>query len=61
MAETMMTLFFGHPGIAFSYRHSCNGRRFSVLHRSRGGTVNPAEIAALGHALRTGLRRIGAS
>ena len=62
MAETMMTLFFGHPGIEFGYRHTRNGLRFSLLRHGRdGGATAPAEIAALGTALRSGLKRIGAS
>ncbi|HDT13742.1 MAG TPA: ATP-binding protein [Candidatus Aminicenantes bacterium] len=62
MAATMMTLFFGHPGIDFAYRHTRNGSRFSLRRRGRrDGSADPAEIAALGAALRTGLTRIGAS
>ena len=62
MAETMMMLFFGHPGIDLGYRHTRNGLFFSMLRHGRGGgTVDPAEIAALGDALRSGLKRIGAS
>jgi hypothetical protein len=61
MAETMMTLFFGHPAIDFAYRHTRNGSRFSLSRRGRGGgPTDPAEITALGDALRRGLRRIGA-
>ncbi len=63
MAETMMVLYFGHPGIDFHYRHTRNGLRFSLLRRSGGGGAMaiPADIAALGAALRNGLKRIGAS
>ena len=62
MAETMMALFFGHPGIGFHYRHTRNGSSISVLRRPGGEvSVIPAEIASLGAALRDGLRRIGAS
>jgi len=62
MAETMMALVFGHPGIEFGYRHTRNGSRFSVLRHGRGGgTVSPVEITALRDALRSGLKRIGAS
>jgi hypothetical protein len=62
MAETMMALFFGHPGIGFHYRHTRNGSSISVLRRPGGEvSVIPAEIASLGAALRDGLKRIGAS
>ena len=61
-AETLMTLFFGHPEIDFRYRHSRNGSVFSYLRRGTGGgAVVPSEIAAIRAALRTGLKRIGAS
>jgi anti-sigma regulatory factor (Ser/Thr protein kinase) len=61
MAETMMTLFFGHPEVDFRYAHTRNGSRFSVLRRGRGGAaVDAAEIAGLRRVLRTGLERIGA-
>lgn len=62
MAETMMTLFFGHPEIDLGYRHTRNGLRFGMLRHGRGGrAADYAEIAALGGRLRAGLRRIGAS
>jgi hypothetical protein len=62
MAETMMTLFFGHPEIDLAYRHTRNGLRFSCLRRGRSGAAAaPAEIAGLRDALREGLTRIGAS
>ena len=62
MAETMMVLIFGHPGIDFSYRHARNGLRFSMLrHSLRGGTIAAAEIAAVREGLRSGLARIGTS
>jgi len=62
MAETMMTLIFGHPGIDFGYRHTRNGSRFSFLRHGRsGGAVFPAEIAGIREALRSGLARIGVS
>lgn len=62
MAETMMTLFFGHPGVGFRYAHARNGRRFSVLRRGReSAAADAAEIAALRDALRAGLKRIGAA
>jgi hypothetical protein len=63
MAETMMTLVFGHPEIAFRYRHSRNGLFFSYFHRGSGwpGSAMPAEIAKLRDSLRAGLERIGVS
>lgn len=62
MAETLMTLFFGHPETAFLYRHTRAGRTFRLSRRGqRGGAVSPAEILALRERLRVGLRRIGAS
>jgi hypothetical protein len=63
MAETMRMLFFGHPEVSFRYRHTRNGFFFSYLRRSRGGgqAADPADIAAIGESLRSGLKRIGAS
>lgn len=63
MAETMMTLYFGHPGVDIRYRHTHNGLSFSCWRRGRPGArgVDPAEIAALREALRSGLERIGVS
>ncbi len=59
--ETMMTLFFGHPGTDFRYRHTRNGKCFSYLRKGEGGGgVSPAEIAGLRQTLETGLRRIRA-
>jgi hypothetical protein len=59
--ETMMTLVFGHPGVAFRYRHSRNGSVFSYFRRGAGGgAVVPEEIAELREAFGSGLRRIGA-
>jgi len=47
MAKTIMTLVFGHPGTDFAYRHTCNGFRFSMLHRGReSGPAAPAEGAS---------------
>lgn len=61
MAETILTLVFAHPEIDFGYRHTRNGSRFSFLRHGRsGGAADPAEIAAIRAALRTGLERIGA-
>jgi hypothetical protein len=61
MAETLMTLIFGHPGIDFGYRHTRNGSRFNILHRGREGGANAAEIVAVRQSLRRGLAHIGAS
>lgn len=62
MAETLMTLFFGHPETDFHYRHTRNGRVFIYLRKGREGRgTAPLEIVALRKALRTGLARIGAS
>jgi anti-sigma regulatory factor (Ser/Thr protein kinase) len=59
--ETMMTLFFGHPGTDFRYRHTRNGSVFSYFRKGTGGGgVSPAEIAGLRRRLKTGLARIGA-
>jgi len=62
MAETLMTLFFGHPETDFHYRHTRNSRLFICLRNGReGGGVAPSEIVALRERLRKGLDRIGAS
>lgn len=62
MAETMMTLFFGHPEVAFRYQHTRNGFIFICLRHSRGGaTAAPGDIGTLMDFLRSGLKRIGAS
>ncbi len=62
MAETILTLMFAHPGIDFTYRHTRNGLIFSYLRHGRSaGSADPAEIAAIRTALRSGLERIGAS
>jgi anti-sigma regulatory factor (Ser/Thr protein kinase) len=61
MAETMMTLIFGHPEIGFGYRHTRNGSRFSMLRSGRGGGAAADEILAVRESLRRGLSRIGAS
>ena len=62
MAQTILTLVFAHPEIDVSYRHTRNGLRFSFLRHGRsGGSADPAEIAAIRAALRSGLERIGAS
>jgi hypothetical protein len=62
MAETLMTLFFGHPETDFHYRHTRNGKKFMYLRKGReGGGVAPLEILTLRETLRKGLGRIGAS
>jgi hypothetical protein len=62
MAETLMTLFFGHPETDFLYRHTRNGSLFICLRNGRkGGGTAPREIIALRERLRKGLDRIGAS
>jgi len=63
MAETIMTLFFGHPEVEFRYRHTRNGSRFSYFRARCDGLrgVAPDGIAALQDSLRSGLARIGAS
>lgn len=58
--ETLMTLFFGHPEVAFRYRHTRNGLVFIFKRRASGGAVRPAEIAGVRGALRKGLGGIGA-
>ncbi|OGD23406.1 MAG: hypothetical protein A2Y70_04780 [Candidatus Aminicenantes bacterium RBG_13_64_14] len=62
MAETMMTLFFGHPEVEFRYRQTHNGLRFSYFRSAIAGrAAASAEIAALRDSLRTGLKKIGVS
>ena len=62
MAETLMTLFFGHPETFFHYRHTRNGKLFICLRKGRAGRgAAPLEIIALRARLRKGLDRIGAS
>lgn len=67
MAETIMILVFGHPGIDFRYRHRRNGRGFRFDSRKplRGTGPGPlsdaARIGAVRQALRDGLKRIGAA
>ncbi len=61
IAETMMTLVFGHPEVDFRYRHARDGSVFSYFRRGAGsGAVVPAEIAELRDEFGAGLRRIGA-
>ena len=61
MAETLMTLIFGHPGIDIGYRHTRNRLTFNILHKGRSGGTQAAEIMAVRRSLREGLARIGAS
>jgi hypothetical protein len=62
MAETLLTLFFGHPETDFLYRHTRNGKIFSYLRKGEeAGVTAPGEIVALRERLRKGLGRIGAS
>jgi len=62
MAETMMTLFFGHADVEFRYRQTRNGLRFSYFRSAlTGRAAASTEIAALRDSLRTGLKRIGVS
>jgi len=62
MAETLMTLVFGHPGIEIRYRHRRNGKDFHWTSRpAAGGMVRPDAILKVRRALRAGLSRIGAS
>ncbi len=61
MAETILTLVFGHPEVGFGYRHTRNGLRFSILRHGRGGGADAAEIRTITETLRRGLSRIGAS
>ena len=61
VAETMLTLVFGHPVVGFRYRHSRDGSVFSYFRPGRGGgAVLPADVAALRDAFAAGLKRIGA-
>lgn len=60
MASTLMALIFGHPEVAFGYRHSRNGSRFSILHRAGRGPAG-SEIIAVRESLKRGLAQIGAS
>jgi hypothetical protein len=67
MAETLMMLVYGHPGIDFRYRHRRNGRAFifnsrRFLGEAEGGmAVAPETIGAVRKILRSGLEKIGAS
>ncbi len=65
MAETLMTLVFGHPGVEVRYRHRRNGRDFRWTSPASpgGGTgvVDPKAILRARRTLKAGLSRIGAS
>ena len=66
MAETVMMLVFGHPEVAFRFRHRRNGRDFRFDSRrfvapEGGAAVSAAAVAAVREALANGLRSIGAS
>jgi hypothetical protein len=67
MTETMMMLLLGHPEIDIHYRHRRNGRIFSflshdfLLRSGRAARGTAAYSGAVRRALRSGLRRIGAS
>lgn len=67
MTETLMMLVYGHPEIDFRYRHRRNGRQFTFNSRrflgqaGTGTTASPELIGTIRKALRTGLKRIGAS
>lgn len=67
MAETIITLVFGHPEIDFRYRHRRDGRAFSFASlrffnwTDAGLAWAPERIAGVRQALREGLQRIGAS
>ena len=59
MAETLMTLFYGHPEVEFRFRHTLNGKSFSYSRRARVRSVAPREISEVRRGLRQGLKRIG--
>jgi len=64
MAGTLSVLVFGHPSIAFFYRHRRGGRTFrfaSPRLRVRGGILTPApgRAARLRAEIERGLRGIG--
>lgn len=67
MAETLMILIFGHPGIEFRYRHRRDRRTFSFsssrfLPRDTAGTpADPGAIGAIQQALQNGLEEIEAA
>ena len=62
IAETLMSLFFGHPEVDFRYRHTRNSSVFSYMRRGRsGGAVIPSKVAEVRDALDAGLKGIGAS
>ena len=65
MTGTLAVLVFGHPEIAFRYRHSRGGRAFRFSsHRSLAGRAGrtpplPDLISSVRDELERGLRRIG--
>lgn len=67
MAETIMTLVFGHPEIDFRYHHRRNGQVFSFASlrffdwTGAGPAWSSERIESVRNALRAGLKRIGAS
>jgi hypothetical protein len=64
MAETLMTLVFGHPEVKVQYLHRRNGRDFRwTSPPSPGGTgmLDPEAVLRARRTLKTGLSRIGAS
>ena len=67
MAETMIMLALGHPGIDFRYRHRRDGRTFrfsshAFFARAGGGpAAGPELIKAVRRTLRSGLESIGAT
>jgi len=61
IAETLLALAFGHPGVDLRYRHARNGVVFGWTRKGgRTGAVSPAEVAALRRRIEAGLGRIGA-
>ena len=65
MAETLMTLVFGHPEVEVRYRHRRNGKDFRWTSPSAAGggsgTADPGAILKARRTLQAGLARIGAS
>lgn len=65
MAETLMTLVFGHPDVKVRYRHRRNGKDFRWTSPpavdGKTGIIDPGAILKARRTLRAGLARIGAS
>ena len=67
MAATLATLIFGHPDVAFFYRHRRNGRvfRYDSVRRFKSAPttagIDPQLIGRVTGELRAGLKRIGRS